>query len=134
MTCNRLVVFSGSLVSFTNKTDPQDITEIVLKVTLNTITHNQIGNLNSSIIFLMMLIINVLYTSKFCTTPDCSLNCSSSWSCSLIIMACLNAKRTFSVLSSIHFYMKNKINRKWINTQSKNTSHGKQKVNNICKT
>ena len=66
--------------------------------------HNR--NLSSPIIFLMLLVIKVLCTSKFCTTPDCSLNCSSSWSCSLMIMACFNAKRTFSVLSSMHFYIK----------------------------
>jgi hypothetical protein len=34
------VVFSGTLVSSINKTDRHDITEILLKVTLNTINHN----------------------------------------------------------------------------------------------
>jgi hypothetical protein len=34
---SRLVVFSGTPVSSTNKTDRHDITEILLKVTLNTI-------------------------------------------------------------------------------------------------
>jgi hypothetical protein len=33
--------FSGPTVSFTNKTDCQDITEILLKVALNTIKPNQ---------------------------------------------------------------------------------------------
>ena len=37
MTCDRLVVFSGYSGSSTNKTDRDDITEIVLKVALNTI-------------------------------------------------------------------------------------------------
>jgi len=37
-TCDRLVVFSGYSVSSTNKTDHQDITELLLKVALNTIT------------------------------------------------------------------------------------------------
>jgi len=34
------VIFSGTLASSTNKTDHLYITEIVLKVTLNTITQN----------------------------------------------------------------------------------------------
>jgi hypothetical protein len=44
VTCGRSVVFSGSPVSFTNKTDRHDITEILLKVALNTIkqTHNYV--------------------------------------------------------------------------------------------
>jgi hypothetical protein len=33
--------FSGTLVSSTNKTDCHDITEILLKVTLNTLNQNQ---------------------------------------------------------------------------------------------
>ena len=37
MTCDRLVVFSGYSASSNNKTDRDDITEIVLKVALNTI-------------------------------------------------------------------------------------------------
>jgi hypothetical protein len=37
MTCYRLVVSPGTLVSSTNKTDCHDITEILLKVALNTI-------------------------------------------------------------------------------------------------
>ena len=37
MTCDRSVVFSGSLVSSSNKTDRHDTTEILLKVALNTI-------------------------------------------------------------------------------------------------
>jgi hypothetical protein len=36
--CDRSVVFSGTLVSSTIKTDDQDITEILLKVALNTIS------------------------------------------------------------------------------------------------
>ena len=36
--CGRSVVFSGTLVSSTNKTDHHDIAEILLKVMLNTIT------------------------------------------------------------------------------------------------
>ena len=36
---------SGTPVSSTNKTDRHDITEILLKVTLNTITHNPYANL-----------------------------------------------------------------------------------------
>ena len=35
--CDRSVVFSRSSVSSTNKTDRHDITEILLKVALNTI-------------------------------------------------------------------------------------------------
>ena len=39
MTCDRSVVFPGTPVSSTNKTDRHDIiTEILLKVTLNTLT------------------------------------------------------------------------------------------------
>jgi hypothetical protein len=37
VTCDRLVVFSGTPVSSTNKTDRHDITEILLKVALNSI-------------------------------------------------------------------------------------------------
>jgi hypothetical protein len=36
--CDRSVVFSGTLVSSTIKIDRQDITEILLKVALNTIS------------------------------------------------------------------------------------------------
>jgi hypothetical protein len=39
MISGRSVVFSGTPVSTTNKTDHHDITEILLKVVLNTITH-----------------------------------------------------------------------------------------------
>jgi len=42
VTCSRSVV-PGTLVSYTNKTDRHDITEIVLIVTLNTITLTLIG-------------------------------------------------------------------------------------------
>ena len=38
VTCDRSVVFPGPSVSSTNKTDRHDITEILLKVALNTIT------------------------------------------------------------------------------------------------
>jgi hypothetical protein len=37
VTCDRPVVFPGLSVSSTNKTDRHDITEILLKVALNTI-------------------------------------------------------------------------------------------------
>jgi hypothetical protein len=39
VTCNRSVVFSGTPVSSTNKTELHDIAEILLKVALNTLTH-----------------------------------------------------------------------------------------------
>jgi hypothetical protein len=38
VTCGRSMVFSGTLVSFTNKTDSHNITEILLKVVLNTVS------------------------------------------------------------------------------------------------
>jgi len=38
VTCSRSVVFSGTLVSSINKTDGHDVTEMLLKVVLNTIT------------------------------------------------------------------------------------------------
>jgi hypothetical protein len=38
VTSGSLMVFSGTPVSFTNKTGRRDITEILLKVALNTIT------------------------------------------------------------------------------------------------
>ena len=41
VTCDRSVVFSGMPVSSTNKTDRHNITEILLKVVLNTINLNQ---------------------------------------------------------------------------------------------
>ena len=40
LTCDRFVVFSDTPVSSTNKTDCHDITEIFLKMALNTITLN----------------------------------------------------------------------------------------------
>jgi len=40
VTCDRSVVFSGYSFSSTNKTDRYDITEILLKVALNTISPN----------------------------------------------------------------------------------------------
>ena len=45
VTCDRSVVSPGTLVSSTNKTDGQDITAILLKADLNTITvpQNLIG-------------------------------------------------------------------------------------------
>jgi hypothetical protein len=39
VTCGRLVVFSGYSGFLPNKTDRHDITEILLKVALNTINH-----------------------------------------------------------------------------------------------
>jgi len=42
VTCGRFVLFSRYSVSSTNKTDHHDITEILLKVALNTITLTQI--------------------------------------------------------------------------------------------
>jgi hypothetical protein len=42
VTCDRLVVSPGTTVSSTNKTDRHYITEILLKVALNTITHNKL--------------------------------------------------------------------------------------------
>jgi hypothetical protein len=49
VTCDRSVVFSGTPVSSINKTDRHDITEILLKVALNTITltPNQMNLVNS---------------------------------------------------------------------------------------
>ena len=44
MTYDRSVVFSGTPVSFTNKTDRHDTTELLLKVALNTITLPITGN------------------------------------------------------------------------------------------
>ena len=41
VTCNRSVVFSGTPVSSTNKTDNHDIVEILLKMALNTTKPNQ---------------------------------------------------------------------------------------------
>ena len=46
VTCNRSVVFSGYSFSSTNKTDCHDITEILLKVVLNTINQNYITYIN----------------------------------------------------------------------------------------
>jgi hypothetical protein len=44
VTYDRSVVFSGTPVSFTNKTDRHDTTELLLKVALNTITLPITGN------------------------------------------------------------------------------------------
>ncbi len=41
MTCDRSVVFSGYSVSYTNKTNRHDITEILLKEALNTINQTK---------------------------------------------------------------------------------------------
>ena len=41
--------FSGSSVSSTNKTDRHDITEIVLKVALNTIKNKQITKIDRKV-------------------------------------------------------------------------------------
>jgi len=46
VTCDRAVVFSGYFSFSTNKTDPHDITEMLLKVVLNII--NQTINLSIS--------------------------------------------------------------------------------------
>jgi len=49
VTCNRSVIFfSGTPVSSTNKTDHHNITEILLKVALNTINQpNQMATVTS---------------------------------------------------------------------------------------
>jgi hypothetical protein len=44
VTCDRLVVSSGSSVSSSNKTDHNDITEILLKVALSTIKQTVFTN------------------------------------------------------------------------------------------
>ena len=51
VTCDRSVVFSGTLVSSTNKTDHHDITEILLKVALNTINHNVVTKIKLLVVF-----------------------------------------------------------------------------------
>ena len=53
LTCGRSVVFSATPVSSTNKTDRHDITEILLKVALNTINQTKP-------IFIKMKIIDIL--------------------------------------------------------------------------
>jgi hypothetical protein len=45
------VVFSGTPVSSTNKTDRHDITEILLKVALNTINPNPLDNESTQLAF-----------------------------------------------------------------------------------
>jgi hypothetical protein len=54
VTCDRLVVFSGSSGSSTNKTDHHDITEILLNVAPNTIKQtNKINiTLNAKLLYL----------------------------------------------------------------------------------
>jgi hypothetical protein len=47
VTCDRSVVFSGTSVSFTNKTDHHDRTEILLKVAFNTIKQAKLNLLKS---------------------------------------------------------------------------------------
>jgi len=49
MTCGRLVFFSRYSVSSTNKTDRYDITEILLKVALNSINPHSINVLSSPV-------------------------------------------------------------------------------------
>jgi hypothetical protein len=44
VTCAGQWLTLATLVSFTNKTDPHDITEILLKVTFNTVKSNQLTN------------------------------------------------------------------------------------------
>ena len=50
MTCGRSVVFPGTTVSSTHKTDRHEIAEILLKVALNTIKPNQAKPLTNIII------------------------------------------------------------------------------------
>jgi hypothetical protein len=50
MTCGKSVVFPGTPVSSTHKTNRQEIAEILLKVALNTIKPNQAKPLTNIII------------------------------------------------------------------------------------
>jgi len=52
MTCDGLVVFPGTPVSFTNSTDRHDIFEILLKVEVNILT---LTRLNENKDFIIML-------------------------------------------------------------------------------
>ena len=51
VTCDRSVVFYGNSYSLTNKTDRHDITEISLKVALNTINQTKYSNIMILIFF-----------------------------------------------------------------------------------
>ena len=58
MTCGRLVVFSRNPVSSTNKTDRYDVTGILLKVALNTITITLRGCTPQKIYLVLLLFLS----------------------------------------------------------------------------
>ena len=63
VTCDRSVVLSGTLVSSTNKTEHHDITEILLKVALSTITPHL------TTCFLPSKRVCILPTNRVCILP-----------------------------------------------------------------
>jgi len=64
VTCDRSVVFPGTPVSSMNKTDRHDITDILLKVALNTINLNQ---------FLCQKTITSVYKYNYLKLPSVTL-------------------------------------------------------------
>jgi hypothetical protein len=59
VTCDRSVVLSEYSVSSTNKTDRHDITEILLKVTLNTINQTKPEPINMIIGILFQIVLKL---------------------------------------------------------------------------
>ena len=95
MTCGRSIVFSGYSGFFTNKTDLPDITEMLLKVALNTINQPKINLPHSSIsskvkqwvrINMFIYILNESFLRSVCTNYTTSTNgftkiAQDWWSC-----------------------------------------------------
>ena len=64
VTCDRSVVFSGNPVSSTTNTDRHDITEILLKVALNTISQTKPNNFRRNTLYWTGYL--VLVTPNYC--------------------------------------------------------------------
>jgi hypothetical protein len=67
VTCDRSVVSPGTMVSSTSKTDHNDITDIVLKVTMNTINHTFRSFMTSFVVPEKIILFMQFGTT---TTPD----------------------------------------------------------------
>jgi hypothetical protein len=101
--CDRLVVSPGTSVSSTNKTDRHDITEILLKVVLNTINKTKRTYIIQN--FYLRYMYFCIFKDNNCTDPNVEYDDSTPY-CYIVIafwdikFRCVNFFRVLFVINS----------------------------------